>query len=139
MVLGFNPQFVPKILDGTKIHTLRKYPHQSWKAGRSIQFATGVIALKHYKTFREDGKCSDTQMLVILTGPQSIYLVDEAKEYSSSYYLHQSIQHIRFDAIKELDSELISRNDGFESVEDFWKWFNKDQFMKCIHWTDFKY
>jgi len=64
MVLGFKPQFVPKILDGTKIHTLRKDATQRWKPGRSIQFATGVRT-KNYKTFREDGECKCVQTIWI--------------------------------------------------------------------------
>lgn len=33
----------------------------------------------------------------------------------------------------------IVRNDGFDSVEQFFAWFNKDFTGKIIHWTDFKY
>jgi len=30
-------------------------------------------------------------------------------------------------------------NDGFESLQDFFNWFNKPFRGKIIHWTDFKY
>jgi hypothetical protein len=33
----------------------------------------------------------------------------------------------------------LAFNDGFDSVEDFFKWFNKDFTGKIIHWTNFKY
>jgi len=39
----------------------------------------------------------------------------------------------------DLSIELLAKNDGFESVEDFWKWFNVEKTFRCIHWTDFKY
>jgi len=35
--------------------------------------------------------------------------------------------------------KTLARNDGFESVDDFFKWFNADFQGKIIHWTDFKY
>ena len=34
----------------------------------------------------------------------------------------------------------LAKNDGFDSIEDFFKFFTKDIFVyKLIHWTDFKY
>ena len=52
MILGFKNQFVPAILDGTKIHTIRKDPHHRWKPGMTIQMATGVRT-KKYKCFKK--------------------------------------------------------------------------------------
>ena len=33
----------------------------------------------------------------------------------------------------------LAKNDGFESVEDFFAYFNKDFKGKIIHWTDLQY
>lgn len=35
--------------------------------------------------------------------------------------------------------EALAINDGFDSLEDFLKWFNKDFDGIIIHWTDLKY
>ena len=35
--------------------------------------------------------------------------------------------------------ELLAKHDGFNSMEDFFKWFDKDFKGKIIHWTDFRY
>ena len=33
----------------------------------------------------------------------------------------------------------LVQNDGFASISDFLKFFNKDYTGKIIHWTDLKY
>ena len=33
----------------------------------------------------------------------------------------------------------LVQNDGFASISDFFKFFNKDYTGKIIHWTDLKY
>lgn len=48
MILSFKEQFIPKILDGTKIHTIREDKKNRWEAGKKIHFATGVRT-KNYK------------------------------------------------------------------------------------------
>lgn len=34
---------------------------------------------------------------------------------------------------------LLAKNDGFDDVYQFYKWFNKDFKGKIIHWTEFRY
>lgn len=50
MILSFKPQFIQKILDGTKLHTLRTGKRR-WKVGDTIHFATGVRT-KNYQEFK---------------------------------------------------------------------------------------
>ncbi len=52
MIIGFKPQFVDPILNGTKIHTIRLDPYERWKPGMKMHMATGVRT-KHYKQFAE--------------------------------------------------------------------------------------
>jgi hypothetical protein len=33
----------------------------------------------------------------------------------------------------------LAQNNGFDTVKDFFEYFNKDFKGKIIHWTDFKY
>ena len=35
--------------------------------------------------------------------------------------------------------KILAKNDGFDSVDDFFKWFDKDFNGKIIHWTNKKY
>lgn len=41
--------------------------------------------------------------------------------------------------LKRSQIEELAMNDGFESVDQFFAWFNKDWKGKIIHWTDLKY
>ena len=45
MILSFKPQFKQKILDGAKIHTIRKDEANRWHIGRIIHFATAIATL----------------------------------------------------------------------------------------------
>jgi hypothetical protein len=41
--------------------------------------------------------------------------------------------------ITDAELKILSVNDGFDSVDDFFEWFNEDFAGKIIHWTDLKY
>lgn len=119
MVLSFKQQFVDKILRKEKIHTIRKDPHDRWKAGMKIQFATGVRT-KNYCQFH-DAICNGTQKIDIRYTIRSITV---------------RIDGVPISRLKEFSLAL---NDGFPSVPAFYRLFNKDFSGKIIHWTDFRY
>jgi hypothetical protein len=39
----------------------------------------------------------------------------------------------------EQDLNKLSKNEGFNLVDDFFRFFNKDFEGKIIHWTNYKY
>ena len=120
MILGFKPRFVAPILAGTKIHTIRDDPHNRWKAGRGIQIASGVRT-KNYVQFYY-GVCKSTQKIEIKYVDKFwVKILIDGKDLPTSRY------------------ELLAHNDGFNSIQDFYKWFDKDFTGKIIHWMDFKY
>ena len=120
MVLGFKKQFVKKIKDGSKIHTIREDKHDRWKEGNTIHFATGVRT-KKYKQFI-GGQCISTQNIEIKHLPTGISIKIDGKELGGFYELHK-----------------LAVNDGFDGIDSFYKWFNKDFSGKIIHWTALKY
>ncbi len=113
MILGFNKRFQGKILAGVKIHTIRVDEHSRWKKGIKIQFATGVRT-KNYKQFAE-GVCIKVKEIRIEPGERKVYL----EGYNIS---------LLPDVIANL-----AMSDGFDTVEDFWKWFNKPMVGKLIY------
>lgn len=48
MILSFKKQFESKILEGSKIHTIREDKPNRWKEGNKIHFATGVQKVEMY-------------------------------------------------------------------------------------------
>jgi len=125
MILNFKSQFVPKIFDGSKIHTIRK--GNRWKAEMGIHFTTGART-KNYKCF-EVGFCTGVQKILI-------------------YRYADNRISIKIDGKPLQAFNLLSKNDGFKNVKDFIEWFLPAE--KCtghlniwegqiIHWTNFKY
>lgn len=140
MILGFKKtmlvdgkikptNFVDKIKNGVKLHTIRQDSSRRWKAGNSIQFATGVRT-KYYDKFKE-GECKSVQEIEIQ------YL-----NYSGADYPIVVIDGFHFyNPIVNIDYGMVDLaiNDGFDSIEDFFKWFKEDFKGVLIHWTDMKY
>lgn len=128
MVLGFlkgffvdgrrkPTNFEEKIKKGIKLHTIRWDDKDRWKEGRKIHFATGARTSK-YNCFKE-GVCTGTQKIEI------------------------SIRRVFIDGkLLTLETlEELAINDGFDSLDDFWWWF--DQYSpfegKIIHWSNLRY
>lgn len=116
MDLGFKPQFKDKILNGTKIHTIREDKHKRWKTGRKITFATGVRT-KNRNVFLE-GECTYVDRIAIFPHQKKVWM------YSKP--------------LNNDEIEILSKNDGFDNVEDFWKWFEAKgaNDYRLIHWTN---
>lgn len=117
MILSFKPQFVPAIVAGVKIHTIRVDAPNRWAPSKRIHFATGVRT-SNYQQFYED-ECRSVQS-VALDPEYKVAVVDRK-------------------VLSDKRLELLAKNDGFASVEDFWKWFDKPFTGKIIHWTNLKY
>lgn len=126
MTLGFKTQikgkptnFVEKILAGEKVTTIRVDKHNRWKVGRKIHFATGVRTSNHHH-FAE-GECTKVEEIEIVK-------LQDWKSYSLSFRVRVDGEVLSTKRIEEL-----AKNDGFDSVADFFKWFNKDFQGKIIH------
>ena len=128
MVLGFKKQFEDKILKGSKIHTIREDSNDRWKAGNKIHFATGVRT-KNYNQFKE-GECKSIQTIEIFYGDVKPNLVTVAID-----------KGIIYSTLLDIDFNFLEfvKNDGFDSIESFFDWFDKDFKGKIIHWTDKRY
>ena len=137
MILGFQKQFKPLILDGSKIHTIRADKNNRWKPGRKIHFAIGVRT-KYYEQFHE-GICKSVQGIRIVNHGNFIFV----RVGDDEKHIHSDC--IDFNKDKRHDIHLIeniTQNDGLSYIE-FKTWFTPklhDVFEgKIIHWTNFLY
>ncbi len=121
MILSFMPQFKEKILNRSKIHTIRKN-NKRWTVGKKIHFATGVRT-KNYNCFKE-GECIALQEFAIYWRGNTVYPVA----------VTISKRKLSLDEV-----EALAKNDGFDHVDDFYDWFNEDFKGIIIHWTDYLY
>ena len=134
MVLSFNQNFPEKILNGTKIHTLREDQHNRWKAGRSIQMSILVRTSKQRKF--ADKECTGVQTINILyvNNRGEVHFIIDGNKLLGIWHRFIPEKSVNPEAI-----EVLARNDGFESVEGFLKWFVRDFEGKIVHWTEFRY
>lgn len=143
MVIGFKPQFVEPILLGQKVHTIREDITSRWHEGSLMHMATGVRT-KAYHQFA----------FHICKSVQSIELWEQSREAArfNSYIKIKSkgpVIIINEKPLTNEDATLLARNDGFESLEDFFEFFfPKEEYSqnicrffygRLLHWTDLKY
>jgi hypothetical protein len=136
MVLGFKEQFVDRILDGSKIHTIREDSKSRWKEGRVIQMATGVRT-KKYNKFTEQF-CLGIQKVEFKWTTHNKGLVNEGRSVKV-FIDDRNVTNEWFKDTDEMIVEVLAKNDGFENLVDFFGWFSEDFTGKIIHWTDLKY
>jgi hypothetical protein len=110
---GEASNFEQKILDGTKIHTIRRDPNYRWREGMTIHFRMGT---------RWKSKLFATGTVekvggVLISPPNHIVQL-----WSSP----------RWRRISDTGLAELAKNDGFDSVKDFWKWFNDEPFAGRI-------
>lgn len=118
MVIGFNPQFVPRILSGQKKHTIRKDSKNRWKVGTTMHMATGVRT-KKYSCFAE-AKCEKIQYIEIDPVQRKIKI---------------RIDNIRVFVPNARCLIMFAQNEGFATIEDFWEWFDKPFKGKILYWN----
>ena len=134
MILLFKKQFVPKILDGTKKHTIIEDKSNRWNTGRLIHFATG-LRTKHYNQFA-NGYCKKVDKFEVIY--THVFYTNFIK---SIIYINGHKPFIILINNKPLEIDelkLLAKNDGFDSIYDFLLWFNQDFKGRLIHWDLFK-
>lgn len=125
MILGFKPQLVPSIVDGTKLHTIRS--GQRWYCGARIHFYEKVRQ-KGMRKIREDATCRSVQNIKIERGPAGYLPI------------------VRIDGkwlASPLMKQLFAEREGFESWEAFCELFTQLHPLpfegQLVHWTDVRY
>ncbi|PQJ09519.1 hypothetical protein CJD36_019975 [Flavipsychrobacter stenotrophus] len=126
MILGFKKPFKPKLMDGSKLHSMREDKPGRWKVGMKIQMATGVRT-KAYECFRDD---------LVVTRLQHVEIRYYGKVPGEVLAPVIIVDSKRLDDASVLE---LARNDGFKTMGEFMEWFDEDFEGKIIHWTDFKY
>lgn len=134
MILPFKEQFAAKIIDGTKIHSIRKDEHDRWKPGKIIHMATGVRTPK-YKLISET-PCISVQWIGIDIQAEivTLWLGDNnTNPHGGSFAF----------CLNEANLVSLAVNDGFENIKEFFDFFRNqkspDGAYKLIHWTHLTY
>lgn len=121
---------------GRKLHTIRLDPHNLWKPNMSIQMVyrgPKYSILDHFnKDIPELEKCKSVQSIEI---KWVHYTSGSFSGTKRGFRIAVWIDGVSCDD----KLALIARNDGFNSSNDFCRWFSKDFTGKILHWTDLRY
>lgn len=112
-----------------KIHTIREDKTDRWKPETIIHFMQWTGRPYH-------SKCYHFAPLIPCISTQSIeieYVLSKPIVVIDNSYFYNPILGIDKGMLK------LANNDGFETIEDFFKWFHHDFSGKIIHWTDLIY
>lgn len=112
-----------------KLHTVRKDPHNLWVPGRKIHPVVFNRTANRFQ-FAPVLEVKAVQDIDISYGDHRIDVFIDCKHYDG-ISMRDDTEH---DKLLKL-----AKNDGFDSVEHFFEWFNKDFTGKIIHWTNLKY
>lgn len=109
-----------------KLHTIRKDSKSLWKSGRDIHFWINYRTPSQFQ-FAPIVKCCYVQRIWITN-----INVNDGWNHLPDVFIDGHIQDM--EAVSNL-----AKNDGFDSVWDFFEWFKEDFTGTIIHWTDLKY
>lgn len=115
-----------------KRHTIRLDPKNRWRAGMAIHPVINSRTKDRYQ-FAPVMKCKRCQEISI------VYRGDMPNFYIGNRLLYSANFNDTGEVYGADDMLRLALNDGFESTEEFYKYFNNDFKGKIIHWTDLIY
>jgi hypothetical protein len=105
-----------------KIHTIRKDEKNLWYPGRKIHMIV-FNRTKNRFQFAPVLECKSVQEICI---------------YRNDY--NEIRIFVDYNELNYHERRRLSYNDGFNSIDNFFRFFNQKNFEgKIIHWTDFRY
>lgn len=107
-----------------KIHTIRKDEKNRWSKGRDIHFIINPY------------NCNRIQFAPVIP-VKSIQYIEIDIYTEKVYLLGRWLGNSKKDLILTPQQiEELAHNDGFDTVADFWDYFNEPFIGKIIHWTN---
>lgn len=124
-----------------KHHTIRRDEKDRWKPGNNIHFVINNRTKNRFQ-FAPVVKCESVQKIEIYNLGETAdvpmsYSIE--KDDNGRFYDHAYAVWVDDELLGSYGVERLAINDGFDSVEDFFAWFNEDFQGKIIHWTGLKY
>lgn len=116
-----------KVKINPKHHTIRRDELNRWIQGKKIHYYINNRTPQRFR-FAPVLKCISTQRIEITYDEE----ICERECCEPAVFIDG-------DSIDFQTLEALAINDGFDSIEDFFAYFNTDFKGKIIHWTDLKY
>jgi hypothetical protein len=118
-----------------KIHTIREDKNNRWKPGTMIDFFINVRKKDMYRFA--------PRIPVLSTQKIEIIWLNEIRSLELSKLAPKRLNYVEVivdDNVLEFEEmKILSLNDGFDTIEEFFEYFNENFKGKIIHWTDKRY
>ena len=117
-----------------KLHTIREDKNNRWKVGTKIDFFINARQKNMFR-FAPVLPVVSTQVFEIN------WHSSNEKLFVRVYIDGKSFARIDFDKELYVSGQMLDfvNSDGFDTIEDFFDYFDKDYVGKIIHWTDLEY
>jgi hypothetical protein len=125
LMIRRNPDYTGIFQKPQKIHTIRLDKSDRWKPGYLIHF---IIFPRTKKQFQ-------FAPLMPVVSVQKIWITNSNGNRS----IKVTDGNMGARVLGPESEKQLSRNDGFDSVEDFYSYFKEDFEGKIIHWTHYRY
>lgn len=117
-----------------KLHTIREDKNDRWKPGVMIDFFINARQKNMFRFAPRIPVVSTQKINITWLTKYMVFVTIDNKPIGDAIWDRGFICMSCDTRLREL-----AKNDGFESVEDFFGYFNKDFTGKIIHWTDLRY
>ena len=117
-----------------KIHTIREDKKERWKPGTKIDF---FINCRQKDMFR----FAPVLPVVNVQKIEIVWVELFGKKVAHVFIEKEFFAKVKFDSELIVTGQMLqlAQKDGFDTIEDFFAYFNEDFTGKLIHWTDLKY
>ncbi|MBP4139971.1 hypothetical protein [Flavobacterium geliluteum] len=117
-----------------KIHTIREDKNDRWKKGNKIDFFINVRQKNMFRFAPVLPVVSTQKVMIVwydLFGKLMVRVFIDGKSFATVKFADKLI--ITGNILE------LAQNDGFDTVAEFFEYFNEDFKGKIIHWTDKQY
>jgi hypothetical protein len=127
--LNYSKDFESTTAYEGKYHTIRDDKNDRWKVGTKIDFFINVRKKDMFRFAPVLPVVSTQKILITYTKTnKAMVIIDYKCFYMQDFSLEGNYKMLH-----------LAQNDGFDTIEDFFAYFDKDFTGKIIHWTDLKY
>lgn len=129
-----NYNYVAKDKLSHKIHTIREDKNDRWKPGTKIDF---FVNCRQVNMFR----FAPVLPVVSVQKVQIMWFNTFGTNVARVFIDDESFACVKFEKEMIVTGKMLqlAENDGFDTIEDFFAYFDKDFTGKLIHWTHLKY
>jgi hypothetical protein len=112
-----------------KLHTIREDKTDRWKVGTKIDFFINVRTKKMFRFAPVLPVVSTQNILITYTkANKAMVFINDKCFFMQDFSVEGNHKMLH-----------LAQNDGFDTIEDFFAYFNEDFTGKIIHWTDLRY